>query len=140
MAKIIDGVRFRKERLEAGFKSQAALAKAVGVWPNTIGRIERSQLRASADLLRRLAKALKKDLAFLLVEEDALPPIPRDLISAQFRGLTPHHQDILMGLIVAFQEGVELDRAFDMAKVYAKLAERRRVSETDAAKLLFRRP
>lgn len=129
MNQVIDPGRFRAARRAAGFDSQIALAKAVGVWPNTIGRIERCELTPGPKLTVKLNKSLRVNIRDFLISKDEITHDLDGLATIlRARGLTPVQTDLVYGMVVGLQEGVKMETSFEMALVYAKLAESRRVS------------
>lgn len=132
MNQLIDPIRFRAARRKAGFDTQETLAKVCGVWPNTIGRIERGELRPGKRLTAKLNKLLKVDIeSFLISADDILCDLDGLAGILRLRGLSQDKADLVYGMIVGLQEGVTPERSFQMALVYAKLAASRRASAKD---------
>jgi transcriptional regulator with XRE-family HTH domain len=69
------GARFRALRNEAGL-TQAEVAEAVGVAPETMSRIERGRLQPSTDLVSRLAKAIGVEPGALFTSSSVKPKMP----------------------------------------------------------------
>src|SRR5689334_14969500 len=67
------GARIRATRKAAGL-TQAELAEAVGVEPESINRIENAKLNPSRDTLQKVAKVLGVKLSNL-VDDDASAPV-----------------------------------------------------------------
>lgn len=73
------GARIRALRLEHAHLTQEQLAEDLGVAVETISRIERNKLAPSADLIGRIAHALKVKPGDLFEDRPVGPP-PKDLL------------------------------------------------------------
>lgn len=135
----MDGAKFRQARVKAGFMTQKCLANAAGVWPNTIGRMERGEIKPGAELTKKLSGLLKIQVEELFRPQDDLHAPPSDSLSAAIQQLPREQLHVVMGLVSALSEGVELDKAFQMAKVYGQMATLRQVCEKKASKMIIRR-
>ena len=132
MANVIDGSRFRQARIQAGHKTQKALAKKVGVAENTIGRIERGQLSPSDRLLSKLTACLACDVRGFLVP-DGTPATEADLIFFCINKLPSHHQDFMHALAIALAENESVEPSIQAARVYSKVMNvRRRANDVRA--------
>src|ERR1700679_578006 len=69
------GARLRALRNEAGL-TQADVAEAVGVAPETMSRLERGRLQPSTDLVTRLAAAIGVEPGALFVASSVKPKTP----------------------------------------------------------------
>jgi transcriptional regulator with XRE-family HTH domain len=79
------GARIRAARKAAGF-TQAELAEAVGVEPESINRIENAKLSPSRGTLQKVAKALGVKLTDLL-DDDAGVQVPKPVLTPARRRL-----------------------------------------------------
>lgn len=130
MSKAINAVRFRAARKAAGFKSQGALGKAVGLAEDTIGRIERGTFTPSAPVMKTIANAVHVRVASLYLPDDAVTPsrltkIECELLNA-WRGLAQDQRDYTLALTLSLRGGGSLEAATEAAKVYRQVQATRR--------------
>ena len=104
------GARIRALRFQAGL-TQAEVAEAVGIAPESMSRIERGRFNPSTDLVARLAKAIGVEVGSLFdhstvtPKRPALRPVDRRLLQL-VKGLPDELvEDVIRGVRLLVEVG-----------------------------------
>jgi DNA-binding XRE family transcriptional regulator len=125
--RLLNGKLVRAARRAKGFKTQEALAKALGVAATTVGRIERQECAFSPKLYTRLAQLVGKPLEELSV--DGVPakqsPETQEVVRALGK-IGPAESDFVVALVLALAEGGTVDAAISAGKMFSRIRALRR--------------
>ena len=118
------GLAIRRERERRGM-SQSALAEAVGVSLQSIGKIERGRSAPGFDTLEAIARVLAVPVREFFPFDDAAPDAPVARIAALLAPLTEAERQQAERLLFAFRAAASSDEREQAERVLVAMLKRR---------------